>query len=232
MTRGVGKVRTTRRGMRTKLVMCHPMVVICAVGLLLSMSFTTRPLLAQHIPDTEGRTLQGENVAVPGILNQHPAFLILGFSQRSTDDARSWSKGLHQAEILQGRDDVYDLIMLERVPRLLRGLVERQIRNDVSPAVRSHFISLIHDEDRWRAFAHIDSDKDVYVVLVDQYGGLCWETHGPPSQKALAAAAGAMSTAIGATARSSATVRQGLLTPMGAVSSPMSLEQSRVGVGQ
>ena len=166
--------------------------------LLLCFSWIELVALPTSLPAAEGQTLEGEKVLLPTALRGRPAVLVLGFSKGSTQEARSWSRELHRAETSQGRDDVYDLVMLERVPPLLRGLVQAQIRREVPPSLRSHFIALTSRESEWRALANVASADDIYILVVDRFGKLRWETHGAPSQQKVTAAIDAIDQAVGA----------------------------------
>jgi hypothetical protein len=140
-----------------------------------------------QVPKSAGTTLAGADVSLPDLFQQQPVVLVIGFSQKSSDDAKTWSRTLIQSEQEEGRNDVYGVILLSRVPHLLRGLVVRSIRKDVSESVQSRFVTVTDSEQEWRDFASVTSPDDVYILVLNAGGEVCWRGHGPYSDPMLAA---------------------------------------------
>ena len=77
--------------------------------------------------------------------------------------------------------------MLESAPRLLRGMIVREMRSSVPEAERSHFLTLTEGEAAWRAVAHYGKPDDAYVLLVDGSGVVRWQMEGDATDTAYAA---------------------------------------------
>ncbi len=155
-------------------------IILVSSILLVSASFG-------QVPKSAGRTLAGNDVSLPDLFQQQPVVLVIGFSQKSSDDAKTWSRTLIQSEKEEGRNDVYGVILLSGVPHLLRGLVVRSIRKDVSESVQSRFVTVTDSEQEWRDFASVTSPDDVYILVLGASGEVCWRGHGPYSDPMLAA---------------------------------------------
>jgi hypothetical protein len=138
------------------------------------------------LPVTAAVTLDGANVQLPAFFHHDASVLVIGFSKRSSDETREWSKRLFEAEKNKGRSDVYGLIMLARVPRFARGFVTNSIRRDVSPAVQSHFVTVTDNEEAWRKTLQVTSDEEAYLLVVSGQGSVVWRGHGNYSDKILA----------------------------------------------
>ncbi len=131
-----------------------------------------------RIPDLHGTTLAGQPVDLPKMLAGRPAVLILGFSRDAQAEATAWGKRL--AVDFYASPDVlyYELPMLGGVPRLMRGFVMHEIAKEVSDRGKAHFVPVVNDEARWRQLAHVRSDREAYVLLVDGQGEVRWVTSG------------------------------------------------------
>jgi predicted transcriptional regulator len=65
---------------------------------------------------------------------------------------------------------VYQVAVLEEVPKLVRGMVKSSIRGSVPVADQGTFVMLFHDEAQWRQLAHYKNADDAYVVVLDRSG--------------------------------------------------------------
>ena len=161
-------------------------LALAATGLLALALFTALPsLLAQSLPETKGRTLDGKMVTLPELFHQRATVLVVGFSPKASDESRTWGKRLYTAEQAEGRDDIYGLIMLARVPHFLRGFVASSIRREIAPSVQSHYVTLSDNEEAWRSLAQVSSPDEAYLLVVDGQGKVCWRGHGEYSKQAL-----------------------------------------------
>jgi hypothetical protein len=75
----------------------------------------------------------------------------------------------------------YEMPVLASVPKLLRGFVEGRIKASVSDRGRVHFLPVMEDEPAWRTIAHYSKADDPYVLVVDEYGAVRWQTQGGPT---------------------------------------------------
>src|SRR5580692_6242644 len=98
-----------------------------ASALFFTLAAVTPLKTGDVFPGFGGQTISGREATLPEAGKQLLA--IFSFSRASGDDARRWRE---HADL----GDCYGIIMLESVPRLLRGLVASGIRSGMPPDVR------------------------------------------------------------------------------------------------
>jgi hypothetical protein len=124
-------------------------------------------------PAVTSQTISGRTVALPEAGKQLVA--IFSFSRAAGDDARRWRERLEGVEC-------YGIIMLESVPRLLRGMVASAIKSGMPQAVRDRTIMSYKEEAIWRQRLAVSDDKRAYVVLVAGSGKVVWTNSGAFSE--------------------------------------------------
>ena len=141
-------------------------------------------LLSITIPATRTTTLAGHPFEFPGSL-QGDSILILGFTQKSAQPMRDWTKGLASVcDESQGLSCV-EMPVLESVPRLFRSLVLHGIGKEVPDHMKESFAPVFEHEDQWKRVVDYSAPDDAYVLLVDKSGNVKWKAHGPVSEQKL-----------------------------------------------
>ena len=139
-----------------------------------------------HIPSARGTTLAGNEMALPNSLNGKIGVLVVGFSRASGEQVADWGR-LIEAQYGQSRDLTYfEIPMLAGTPKVLRGMVVKQMSSTVPGPERAHFVPLTEDDKPWRAVAHYDQADDAYVLVVNGGGALLWRTEGEATDMAWA----------------------------------------------
>ena len=139
-----------------------------------------------HIPSARGTTLAGNEMALPNSLNGKIGVLVVGFSRASGEQVADWGR-LIEAQYGQSRDLTYfEIPMLAGTPKVLRGMVVKQMSSTVPGPERAHFVPLTEDDKPWRAVAHYDKADDAYVLVVNGGGALLWQTEGEATDAAWA----------------------------------------------
>lgn len=135
--------------------------------------------LAETIPLIHGTTLSGEEVVLPRDLRTQHSILILGFSERSGESSRGWSKKIW-AELISERHDLscYQVPVLAAAPRLLRGVIVRAIKKDTLEEQRHYFVPIFEKEQEWKRTVQFSEPDTAYLLLVKQSGEVEWKTHG------------------------------------------------------
>lgn len=150
-------------------------------GLSALLVFASSPAASQTLPATQGETLTGRRVAPADAVRNHPAILIAAFSREAGAGSADWEKAIHADPALAGVT-VIQMAMLQKAPALLRGLIKSGMRKGLTPAQQDNFIVLIQDEELWRSYFGIASEKDSCVALLDASGKLRWRAQGPPGK--------------------------------------------------
>lgn len=153
----------------------------------LPLVFLLSVLTAETIPPVQGHTFTGEHVSLPADLHGRPAIFVIGFTKDSRTQTSAWSKKLIEAYSNNSSVALYNLLPLDKVPRLMRGFVTRAIRNDVSDRARPYFVILDGHENEWRTLVHASNDNSAYVVLCNARGNLIWQTKGALTPESFAA---------------------------------------------
>lgn len=132
----------------------------------------------QAIPEAHGTTLAGNSVGLPDAVHGKVGVLVVGFSKSSQGQVAAWGRRL-SADFNQSSSVVYfEVPILAGAPRILRGMIVRQMGSTVPDAQRPHFLPLMENEAGWRAVTHYDQSDDAYVLLLDGTGTIYWQTHG------------------------------------------------------
>ncbi len=154
-------------------------------ALLTALAFGFSPGIAHEIPETHATTLSDKPINLPADLKGHPTILIVGFSQHSRDAVTQWAQRL----AADYRDSptvlYYEMPVLTEVPRLLRGVVIRKIKQDVPPRAQPRFIPITDHADEWRTLTGYDKDHAedaAYLVLLNASGTVkSHQAEGPPT---------------------------------------------------
>jgi hypothetical protein len=142
---------------------------------------------ATHIPVTHGTTLSGTQVTLPDALQAKLNIVVIGFSHASQEQIGSWGR-LIAADYGKSTDiNYFELAMLARAPKLMRGMIVKSMGSSVPFDERAHFIPVMEPDQPWRTVAHYDKSDDAYILLVDSKGTVLWQTEGEPSNAAYGA---------------------------------------------
>jgi hypothetical protein len=152
-------------------------VVVCGltfVALSLAQS-------APEMPKIEGESLAGLKVVLPDAAAGRVTVLIFGFSKASKVPTSAWASKL-QADF-RARPDfaLYQLPVLEDVPRFVRKMVISGIKKGVPEGLRDHFVPILQGEAELKKVVHYQEPDEAYLVLLDRAGNLVRQGHGAPN---------------------------------------------------
>ena len=155
-------------------------------AVLLALALTVADASGQTLPKTEEETLSGDKVNLQSALSGKVGILVLGFSQKSKEQSKVWGKDL-LAEF-RGDDSIviFQMPVLEAVPRLVRSMVLHGMKKDVAAEVQPHFLPVLHNEQQWKELTQFSAADDAYILVVDWEQKVVWRNHGPldPARKA------------------------------------------------
>jgi hypothetical protein len=124
------------------------------------------------MPALAATTLAGELVDLPGETSANGAVLVIGFSKEASALTSEWMDGCLAATRQPGREKIacYDVRMLEEVPRLFRGMMEKGMKKGY-PADRQKRTLLIYtDNEAWRGRLGVKDPASAYVLGCDGTG--------------------------------------------------------------
>jgi|SRR5579862_379040 len=122
------------------------------------------------IPAIEGESFAGQHVVLPDAVAGKVAVLVVGFTKASKGPTTAWADkllaefGTHQEFVL------YQLPVLEDVPKFIRGMVISGIKKGVPQDKRDHFVPILQKEAELKKFVHYNEADDAYVVVLGRSG--------------------------------------------------------------
>lgn len=140
----------------------------------------------QQLPIIAGESLAGHKVVLPEAARGSITVLILGFTKASKTPTSAWAKRLSQDLGSDPRFRLYQLPVLEDVPRLFRGMVISGIKKGVPENMWDRFVPILNGEaDLKKAVDYRDQDA-AYLVLLDRDSRVVRQAHGQLTDEAYA----------------------------------------------
>lgn len=148
----------------------------------LSFSFVRIAVHAQTstaLPRIQGETFAGRKVQLPDDVRGEVAVLIFGFTKASSKPTGAWAKKI-SADFGERRGlELYQLPVLEDVPRLIRGMVISGIKKGVPESERDHFVPVLQDEAALKRAVNYSAPDDAYLVILDREGKVVQQMREP-----------------------------------------------------
>ncbi len=133
----------------------------------------------QPMPRIEGDSFAGHHVVLPDAAAGKIAVLIFGFSKASKAPTSDWEKKISTDFASRPAFEVYQLPVLEDVPRFIRGMVISSIKKGIPENKRDHFVPILQGEAALKKLVGYKEQDDAYLVLLDFDGKIAAQTHGP-----------------------------------------------------
>lgn len=152
-------------------------IELCAVLvlMLLARAVAQSP---QQMPRIAGESLAGHRVQVPDAARGKIAVLIFGFSKASKAPTSAWTDQLRSDLSTHTGFALYQLPVLEDVPRIIRGVVISGMRKGVPATMRDRVVPILEDEAELKRLVSYKEPDDAYLVLLDRSGQIVAQRHG------------------------------------------------------
>jgi len=137
------------------------------------------PPMPQPMPKIQGESLSGHAVVLPDSATGKVAVLIFGFSKASKGPTGDWEKKISADFASQPAFTVYQLPVLEDVPRFIRGMVISGMKKGVAENKRDHFVPILQGEAALKKLVNYKDSDDAYLVILDPDGKIPGQMHGP-----------------------------------------------------
>lgn len=149
------------------------------------------PRAQEVLPTASIPALDGHVVHLPADLSHSVNLLVFGFSRGSQKETTAWGKRILNQIGRPPEIGFYEVADLSPVPGMIRGMVNRSLRNNSPEPLRPYFLTLTKDAGPWKRLTGYASDAPdaAYVLLVDNKGVVRWKTHAPDSDASAAALA-------------------------------------------
>ena len=131
-----------------------------------------------RMPTIEGESFAGQRVVLPDAATGKVAVLVLGFTKASKGPTTAWANKLLADFGARPAFALYQLPVLEDVPRFVRGMVISGIKKGVPEDKRDHFVPILEKEAELKKFAHYNEADDAYVVVLGRSGESLAMGHG------------------------------------------------------
>ncbi len=152
-------------------------IVLFRILCLLLLASGALAQAVQPMPRIEGENLAGGKVILPDAAKGKVAMLILGFTKASKTPTGAWARKLN-AEFANRPDFVlYQVPVLEDVPRLIRGMVISGIKKGVPENLRDHFVPIVSGEAELKKLVNYKEPDDAYLVMLDRSGQIVQQQH-------------------------------------------------------
>jgi hypothetical protein len=133
---------------------------------------------AARMPTIEGESFAGQRVILPDAAARKVAVLVLGFTKASKSPTTAWANKLLADFGTRQEFVLYQLPVLEDVPRFVRGMVISGIKKGVPEDKRDHFVPILQEEAELKKFVHYTEADDAYVVVLGRSGETLALSHG------------------------------------------------------
>jgi hypothetical protein len=136
---------------------------------------------AAQMPKIEGESFAGKKVVLPDAAAGKVAVLVFGFTKASKGPTTAWANKLLAVFGTRPEFVLYQLPVLEDVPRLIRGMVIGGIKKGVPEKRRDHFVAILQREAELKKFVHYNEPDDAYLVVLSRAGNTLALSHGAPT---------------------------------------------------
>lgn len=133
---------------------------------------------ATALPKIAGESLAGRSVTLPDAVAGKVAVLVFGFTRASKTATSEWARKLYADLGKQSAIEIYQLAVLEDVPRLIRSFVISAIKSDIPENRRDHFVPVLRGEAELKKLVSYGEADDAYLILLDRSGRIVRQRHG------------------------------------------------------
>ncbi len=148
------------------------------IGFVLAALLTLAAQTVDSMLRVEGESLSGHKVVLPEAAKGKVAVLIFGFTRASKAPTSEWVKKLSADFGTRAGFELYQLPVLEDVPRLFRGMAISGMKKGTPENMRDHFVPLLQGEAELKRLVGYREVDDAYVLLLDRGGNIIRQTHG------------------------------------------------------
>lgn len=132
-----------------------------------------------RLPSVMGKTLSGAEINLPSHLKGKNALLVFSFTKASGKLAQQWTEAFSKDYSIHDHTTMMQLIFLESVPRLFRGIVSSSIKKSIPKNLSEQTMLLYKDELKWKQRVGFKEKDDApFLLLLDPEGNIQWFYHG------------------------------------------------------
>lgn len=134
---------------------------------------------AESLPPLKTTSLTGHEVVLPDAARAKVGILIIGFTKRSSEATSAWGRAVERDFGGDPRCMVFQVAVLEDVPRLFRGMVIKGVQKGVPTSLQDRFLTVVQDAEVWkRTVQYVENEPDeAYIVVLGEHGSIRWCEH-------------------------------------------------------
>lgn len=132
---------------------------------------------AQRLPRLQEDNLVGQSVVLPDAAAGKVAVLVLGFSQASKNPTSTWAKRIWLDYGQTPGLALYQLAILEAVPRMFRSMIISGIRKGIPEDQRPNFLPVVHNEAELQKLVGFKEADDASIIVLDRSRKVAYQTH-------------------------------------------------------
>lgn len=136
------------------------------------------------MPRIEGENLAGRKIVLPDDASGKAAVLVLGFTKASKEPTGAWADKILAEFGSRSGFELYQLPVLEDVPRFIRGMVISGMKKGVKVDRRDHFVPILQREAALKKLVGYKEPDDAYLVILNPAGQIVRQLHGAFSDSA------------------------------------------------
>lgn len=140
--------------------------------------FSYSALAASQLPALPVATLSGQPFALPVDLANQPCLFIIGFTHASRPKTLEWSTQLRNEYAKSSAASIYDVVVLEDVPGLMRSFVTGRVAADVPVQLHDHYLVVTQQERVWKQLVSFAEADTAYVLLLNARHEVVWHGSG------------------------------------------------------
>ncbi|HKV80260.1 MAG TPA: hypothetical protein VJP02_19080 [Candidatus Sulfotelmatobacter sp.] len=145
---------------------------------MLAVFFSGWAYSQQPMPRIEGESFSGRKVVLPDDAKGKVAVLVFGFTKASKGPTSAWGEKIFSDFGKQAGFELYQLPVLEEVPRFVRGMVISGMKKGIQENMREHFVPILQDESQLKKLVSYKEPDDAYFVMLDPSGKIVQQMHG------------------------------------------------------
>lgn len=157
-------------------------VLLSAMLLLPALALAQR----ETMPTISGKSLAGGKVVLPDAAKGKIAVLIFGFTKASKEPTKAWATRLNSELGSQPDFELWQLPVLEDVPRLIRGMVISGMKKNVPENLRDHFVPILDSEAELKKLVDYKDADDAYLIVLGRSSRIVQQLHSASPEAAYA----------------------------------------------
>ena len=153
--------------------------IVAVITLLAALAEST-PTIGVRLPRLQAGALDGSGLVLPDSAAGNIALVGFGYKRESQDDLNSWLVPFRQGYTPAEGYRAYEVPMMGRkIPGVLRGVINRAMRNAIAEPNRGWVAPYYGDIDDYSRRLGVTDRSRVHMLLLDQTGLVRWYAAGP-----------------------------------------------------